>query len=692
LLSQGWHRCEVAVLYPVMAVEGGIESDRAVQTAFDSVRILYENGIDVDFIDYESILDAVIRNGRLEKAGESYRIIILPEMRTVRLAMIKKLEKFCQKGGIVWGIGEPPRWCDSWDNTELSKSLARILFGVKPKQILDMVGRSITADVIFPDEGPDIKKYMLHRFIDGEDFYMVYGGKTGDEYGFHVQGNAVFWNPYDGKRYALSARRQGEYMFARLPLSGSELQLISFSGKTEELPQWPEMTEDGKMLPLSDEWDFSLVPCLDNRYGDYSLPASDEMLGVQVKALYGFRSACREPEGFFDRGVWCRCGFGPYYLKKGPFSDREEYEEAVKRAVRGELDGFLPYNFSMRYGRWDDPGVQGYHGLKGKVSDDFLTMGKKVETPVGTEYNPEENGVGYIFATTLLCQSDCEADILCGEIEPEMLFADGVKIGNLKEKLRLSRGKHQIVAAYERVGRTHLLFSQGESVWKEYPLSMKWYRQENILPMNGLFGDGDGIYDWFWFEAPPALEKMEMAVDGEVEVWIDGIPARQERKDGVWLMIYAEEVCKKTAMVVIRVLSRGVCSMGACFIEPIRLYCGEGRLKYGDWGEIDGLSFYSGKALYRQVIEIGEEEAGRKMILEIDDLSSSARVWVNGREAGTKAAAPWRFDLTPFIKSGSNELRICVSNTLTNHYRSIPSRYCGNGKSGILTKGRIWIY
>ena len=697
MLSQGVHRCDIAVLYPVMAAEGGIEADRAAQTAFDSVRSLYEKGIDVDFIDHRSVLEAEIRDGRLEKQGEAYRIIILPEMRTVRIGVMRKLDEFCSEGGMVWGIGEPPSFGDSWDSEELRHCLGRIRFGVKVEELADMVGARLMADVIFP-AGTDAKKYMLHRFIEGEDFYMVYGGKAGDEYGFHAKGNPVFWNPYDGKRYAVPAREQGEYLFVRLPLSGSELQLISFSRRAEALPQWRELPEERRELPLSDEWDFSLLPCLDNRFGDYSLPASDEMVGPQVRAMRWIRSDCREPGGFLDGGAMCRCGFGPYYLKKAPFADRKGYLAAVAKAAGGDREGFLPYEVSMRFGKWDDPGVQGYHGLKGSVSDAFLVMGEKKETMTGTEYVREEDGAGYIFATAVRCGGDCEAHILYGDMEPEFLFVDGVRVMDLKEKLRLSRGDHQVVAAYRDVGRTYLLFAKGEIGKQEYPLSMRWYAQKNLLPMDGLLQGADGAYDWFSFEAPPALERMEMLVNGEAKVWIDGSPARQEEKreaagPGLQsrLAVYPTAFTQRMSTVTIRVKSRGICSGGACFEEPIRLYCGEGRLKYGDWGEIDGLAFYSGKAVYGQTVEIGEEEIGRRMILEIDDISASARVSVNGHEAGVRVSAPWRFDLTPFLEKGRNELRICVSNTLTNHYRSIPTRYRGDAPSGILGKARILI-
>ena len=65
-------------------------------SAIDHVEVLalyktVEHSIDVDFIDHRSVLEAEIRDGRLEKQGEAYRIIILPEMRTVRIGVIRPL-------------------------------------------------------------------------------------------------------------------------------------------------------------------------------------------------------------------------------------------------------------------------------------------------------------------------------------------------------------------------------------------------------------------------------------------------------------------------------------------------------------------------------------------------------------------------------------------------------------------------
>lgn len=43
-----------------------------------------------------------------------------------------------------------------------------------------------------------------------------------------------------------------------------------------------------------------------------------------------------------------------------------------------------------------------------------------------------------------------------------------------------------------------------------------------------------------------------------------------------------------------------------------------------------------------------------------------ADVWLNGKLVGTKVWEPYRFDLTPFARAGANDLKIVVTNTMSN--------------------------
>ncbi|WJH33549.1 glycosyl hydrolase [Paenibacillus sp. CC-CFT747] len=99
LLSQGVHVCDVAVLYPVEAMEAGMDGEASVAAAFGIGEYLYKRGIDWDFIDFQSVDRSVIADRKLQAAGEAYRVLILPAMRAVRHSTLRKALEFYEAGG-----------------------------------------------------------------------------------------------------------------------------------------------------------------------------------------------------------------------------------------------------------------------------------------------------------------------------------------------------------------------------------------------------------------------------------------------------------------------------------------------------------------------------------------------------------------------------------------------------------------
>ena len=57
--------------------------------------------------------------------------------------------------------------------------------------------------------------------------------------------------------------------------------------------------------------------------------------------------------------------------------------------------------------------------------------------------------------------------------------------------------------------------------------------------------------------------------------------------------------------------------------------------------------------------------------------------------AGIRVAPPWKLDITEYVKAGENRIEVLVYNTLANHYLTIPTRYRGNPKSGLLGPVRL---
>jgi len=65
-------------------------------------------------------------------------------------------------------------------------------------------------------------------------------------------------------------------------------------------------------------------------------------------------------------------------------------------------------------------------------------------------------------------------------------------------------------------------------------------------------------------------------------------------------------------------------------------------------------------------------------------VAASAEVHINGHAAGIRVAPPWRLDISRFVRAGENRIEILVYNTLANHYLTIPTRYHGTTRSGLL--------
>ena len=104
----------------------------------------------------------------------------------------------------------------------------------------------------------------------------------------------------------------------------------------------------------------------------------------------------------------------------------------------------------------------------------------------------------------------------------------------------------------------------------------------------------------------------------------------------------------------------------------------------GDWSEIDGLKAYSGGAWYRKTINLSPRDLKDKLQIDLGELVSSAELFLNGKSCGIRLAPPWTFDISKFAQEGENKVEILIYNTLANNYTTIPTRYRGSIKSGLI--------
>ncbi len=260
LLSQGVHRCDVAVLYPVAAMEAGLNGRQAVDTMFAIGDHLFGpggRGIDFDYMDFQSLARATIEDRQLHVAGEAYRVLVLPAMSAVRYSTLQKALEFYQAGGLVIAVGALPEASDRLgrDDPDLD-AMVKNIFGMtagdvaatrhhearhnaaggtgvfvwQAGEVADVIAQAFTPDfALLGPHDPNRLNQALHRKIGSRDVYMVLGAPKNSECFFRAKGKVELWDPWTGEvrpLFGISVCPDGTRI--RMPQEDYEAQVIVF--------------------------------------------------------------------------------------------------------------------------------------------------------------------------------------------------------------------------------------------------------------------------------------------------------------------------------------------------------------------------------------------------------------------------------------------------------------------------------
>ena len=268
------------------------------------------------------------------------------------------------------------------------------------------------------------------------------------------------------------------------------------------------------------------------------------------------------------------------------------------------------------------------------------------------------------------------------------MFINGTKTDINSTSALLKKGANPVLLVYNKACETYLVFRKMNTPRPaKQPVSMCWYQDYGVLSY-----DTEGPRSssgLFVFASAPGLQSFSFSAYGNVQIWADGnsqkIIAGEKYADGLttYQVILSNAKLSSTQIVLKIEYQPGYRGMAA-IPEYIKQTCGAGTIELGDWSEIDGLRAYSGGAFYRKTIAISSDDLKNKVEIDLGDLVSSAELFVNGKSAGIRLAPPWKFDITAFAKSGENKIEIMIYNTLANNYTTIPTRYRGSIKSGLI--------
>jgi hypothetical protein len=225
-------------------------------------------GYSFDFINYDVIMNYMdVEDGlfTLSSSGMKYKVMVLPEIETMRPELLKKISDLVKKGGII--IGNPPKYspsmkkfpeCDS-ELKALADQLWANVDGIKSKQqsfgkgkvfcnaSLEEVFKNINykPDVIL---NKDTSILWIHRALADMQIYFI-TNQTNNKISFNAgfRGTNMqpeWWNPIDGSVRALPEYQQsGTSITIPLTLEPYESGFVVFvkkARKTETKSNFPE--------------------------------------------------------------------------------------------------------------------------------------------------------------------------------------------------------------------------------------------------------------------------------------------------------------------------------------------------------------------------------------------------------------------------------------------------------------------
>lgn len=706
LFSQGHHCADVAMLYPTEPVVAGYGKD-AVKCAFGIGETLYKNGIDFDFMDYESLQRAEIKDAKLNVTSEKFSILIIPSMKAICHASLEKALAFKRAGGTVIIIGELPEATElNGRNDRSVTSLVNNLLSDKGngmcvrietnKEAIEYINSNFTRDFAFSDKLVDLKQppYVMHRKIGQKDYYAVYNVEKGQKCFFRAKGGVEIWNPWTGKRKQLAVNNiSNEGTTIAMPLSSTEMQILVFDSSIKPLIDNIPAKTYTTSIPIEGKWFFEVKPSLDNKFGDFYWPATDEKVSPMVNFLKYDDGTTRKEEqvGYTSR----------FKVLQGiaiPLSEKELLAKAEN------TDKWDDLTYSWRWGVKGDCGHQGYHGLKLEMYDDFIRLGKMKYSGTGFVREKNPDGDHCYLLSNVFAPTNSEYVVEYGDIKPLDFYLNGVKQNGVPTKVSLRKGVNRVLLHYTAPCKTYLVFIDSSKkgtfvpgIEAEKPLAMKWNGDLSILPYD-LSKESITNCDYS-FMCAPGMNKMEFwAYGNKLQVWAGNetcsVKALETRIDGlVKYEVSTPRTIGEPTEVRIRIdgMKKGFGGTSA-IPYPIKQTCGKGEMKIGDWTSIDGLRCYSGGAWYRKTVQMDADKVNKHVELDLGDVVSTARVFVNGKEIGLRMTPPWNFDLDGFLKSGDNLIEILVYNTAGNHYESIPTQYLKDVKAGILGPVNLRFY
>lgn len=436
-LTWGRHVCDVAVLYPTATVQASVPLELSEELfgqpagncpAHDhyldivgrmhwfepAPGALDRDGRDFDVVDDDSVVAGEVIDGRLRAGDESYRALVLPGCRVMEAATLRAVIALARAGGVVVAVGELPGVVVGDGDGTGAADLSAFALLVGEQVIrhvpaasglvaaLAAVPRTVTSDaptllrvdddsavlfVIASELGATRKGPGRSWLTDG---YTFDPARQPDQATVTVTGlplPVAAWDPGTGTSVRLEGRHKGEACTITVPLDAGPCTLLVFGRAAQDVLNGDEQTIrmawtgpalgtfSSEVVVPSGSWTATMVPTLDNTFGDHAHPASTGLLEVAIHSIEQLSSGdlANDEVPDAEAGTWLpvRPTFGPWGVALGPrpAADLPPPGTAPRSAA---VDGWCPIVHSQvaetpREPETGDP--------KGYVPEAFLDFG-----------------------------------------------------------------------------------------------------------------------------------------------------------------------------------------------------------------------------------------------------------------------------------------------------------------------------
>ncbi|HEX9617139.1 MAG TPA: glycosyl hydrolase [Anaerolineales bacterium] len=647
MLSGGRHVARVAVIWPVNAMFGAYIpqthtalADRTEGDLNALTDLLLRVHYDFDYLDEDYLADrGEIASGSVRIRDEAYPLIILPPMAFIKLSTVEKLEQFVSQGGRVLGAIFLPDRAFSPGGLENIAGRIEALFGVDPTEsqqnFAEVAGIELT-EKEHPGGGKTgfLRSHGIVRQLPQklQRQRSAYGGTDSP--------SLVIESEYEDPRYFV-AFESGERQDITADVNAERQELAqAFEAALNQLVA-PDVVIDNPEV-------FYLHRVKDGRDIYFLVNPTYRAQPARVTITCDVQPVRWDPSTGEEQVI------APSQVEDGRTSFSLELPAVGSTIV---LAGPEPQNrvigTNLQLDNLGESRASGY----ARASHGYLVV-ERGGNQVRMEAQAGEPG---------------EVLLLEGEWEFAAENDNALVIG---QWLVTAENPNEYLETYTQPGAgTSRWLPMVPGAWSyqlpaepegPYPIPV-WYRirfQAGYLPPHlNLIVDGFAGSDWQLFVNGEALrvDPVRSSIDSQM----GSIDIKEWVRLGENLIALRLTVTKATDGLVDLLKLTGDFCLEVQADGSYALAAPRRTLQPAPWTS-QGYPFYSGRGVYRRLIELPAGLSGKRIYLEPELTDDVLEVVVNGKPAGIRLWKPYGLEITDLLKAGENSLELRVANTLVN--------------------------